>query len=280
MQTLAIAGVGLIGGSLGLALRKRGFTGRILGISSPKTIEMALQRGAIDEGVTLERAAAEADVILLAQPISVILDTIDKLVAVARPDCLITDAGSTKGQICSRASRLPAFLGGHPMAGKEQAGIAVADADLFQGRPWILTTSHDQLRYTPHAGEYIQWLEECGAVPRFFTPEDHDRTVAWTSHVPQLTSTALAAVLAAQLEENALSGASGPGLRDMTRLALSPWPVWKDILATNNEFIYHALGVYIDKLTEIRENLQAQRTGEDFTIAAETALRIRRGSQM
>ncbi len=146
MRTLAIAGVGLIGGSLGLALRKRGFPGTILGISSPKTIETALSRGAIDRGVTLQEAAAEADVILLAQPISVILQTIEELIPIARPDCLITDAGSTKRLICERGGALPCFLGGHPMAGKETTGIGAADADLFSGRPWIFCS--DEVRLT------------------------------------------------------------------------------------------------------------------------------------
>lgn len=280
MQTLAIAGVGLIGGSFGLALRKRGFTGRILGISSPRTIETAIRRGAIDQGVTLQEAAAQADVILLAQPISVILDTIQALIPVARPDCLVTDAGSTKQLICEAGAKLPMFLGGHPMAGKEQPGIEAADADLFQGRPWILTPPNGCIKGTPLVGEYVHWIETCGAVSKVFSPEEHDRTVAWTSHVPQLASTALASVLLGEVDENKVAEASGPGLRDMTRLALSPWPVWRDIIGTNTACIDHALGVYIDKLTKIRENLQTQRTGEEFAIAAEIASRIRRGPQM
>jgi prephenate dehydrogenase len=111
------------------------------------------------------------------------------------------------------------------------------------------------------------------------TAEQHDLTVALTSHLPQLASTAIASVLHAQISKNQVSQVSGPGLRDMTRLALSPWPVWRDILSTNATAIDHALGVYIDKLTEMRENLQTQRTGEEFTIAAEIAQEIRRGSQ-
>jgi prephenate dehydrogenase len=166
------------------------------------------------------------------------------------------------------------------MAGKEQPGIDAADPDLFQDRPWILTPPNGCIEKTPLASEYISWLKVCGAIPKIFTPEDHDRTVAWTSHVPQLLSTALASVLRSEIEENKVTEASGPGLRDMTRLALSPWPVWKDIVATNARSIDHALGVYIDKLTEMRENLQTQRTGEEFAIAAEIALRIRRGPQM
>jgi len=279
LQTVAIAGVGLIGGSFGLALRKRGFPGRIVGISSPRTIQTAIERGAIDEGVTLEAAAADADLIFLAQPISVILETIDALVPLARPNCLVTDAGSTKVRICESASRLPRFLGGHPMAGKEQPGIASADPDLFCERPWILTPPKGVISNTLLESEYLGWIETCGSVPVVLTPQQHDQTVAWTSHLPQLASTCLASVLHSQLNANKVSQVSGPGLRDMTRLALSPWLVWRDILSTNAVAIDHVLGVYIDKLTEMRENLQTQRTGEEFTIAAEIAHKIRRGAQ-
>src|SRR3954453_14317993 len=154
MQCVAIAGVGLIGGSFGLALRRGGFTGSIIGVSSPRTIEAACERGAIDRGVTLEEAAESADLLLLAQPISVILETIDRLAPIARPECLITDAGSTKAEIVSRAASLPNFIGAHPMAGKETSGIESADASLFIGRPWILATGPTQITLAPALSAY------------------------------------------------------------------------------------------------------------------------------
>ncbi len=279
MRCIAIAGVGLIGGSFGLALRRGGFSGSILGVSSERTIEAACRRGAIDRGVTLEEAAEAADLLLLAQPISIILETIDRLVPIARPDCIITDAGSTKAEIVTRAERLPNFIGAHPMAGKETSGIESADASLFVGRPWILTLNNSQFTLAPKAGAYLDLIEMCNAVPVLMSPHEHDRVVAWTSHLPQIASTVLAATLSSQISKENITAASGPGLRDVTRLACSSWQLWRDIVETNAGNIQHALSVYIDRLTELRDNLQTQHTAREFTIAAETAKSIRRGPE-
>src|ERR1051325_674432 len=136
---VSIVGVGLIGGSFALALRKAGYRGRIIGVSSARTIERALQLGVIDEAMPLDEAAAKSDVLYLAQPIGQILDTLDRLSAISLGDTLVTDAGSTKRAIMARARHIPRFVGGHPMAGKESRGVEVADADLFQRRPHALT---------------------------------------------------------------------------------------------------------------------------------------------
>ena len=279
MQCVAIAGVGLIGGSFGLALRRGGFSGSILGVSSPRTIESACRRGAIDSGVTLEEAAERADLLLLAQPISVILETIDRLAPIARPECLITDAGSTKAEIVKRAASLPNFIGAHPMAGKETSGIESADASLFIGRPWILATGDGQSTLAPNAGAYLDLIRVCNAVPVLMSPQEHDRVVAWTSHLPQMVSTVLAATLCDQISKENLTTASGPGLKDVTRLASSSWQLWRDIVDTNVGNIQHALSVYIDRLTELRDNLQTPHTADEFTIAAETAKSLRRGPE-
>lgn len=278
MRCIAIAGVGLIGGSMGLALRKAGFDGEILGVSSPATIRQAVSAAAIDRGVSLEEAARVADVLYLAQPISGILETIRRLKPIARPDCLVTDAGSTKSAIVAAAAGLPLFLGGHPMAGKESRGVSSADADLFHGKTYVLTPgpegrdeAHRELTHT-----FVKWISLCGAVPVFFSPAEHDRLVAFTSHVPQLMSTALGSVLAAHVTESRDLSVSGSGLRDMLRLASSSWDIWRDILVTNKENIEHALNVYIDKLTEMRENLQTSQQGEEFLRAAEFAKELRR----
>ncbi|HSV13378.1 MAG TPA: prephenate dehydrogenase/arogenate dehydrogenase family protein, partial [Tepidisphaeraceae bacterium] len=141
MNTVAIAGVGLIGGSFALALRKAGFQGTIIGVSSPATVQKALSLGVIDEAMPLAEAVSAADLVYLAQPISQILETLDVL----DTDALVTDAGSTKAVICDRARRLKRFVGGHPMAGKESRGVEHADADLFRGRPYVLTMHEPQL---------------------------------------------------------------------------------------------------------------------------------------
>jgi prephenate dehydrogenase len=275
MRIFAIAGVGLIGGSMGLALRKAGFTGDILGISSPRTIAHAVERGAIDRGVSLEEAAATADVLYLAQPVSVILSTLDRLPSLVRSGCLVTDAGSTKSEIVRRAAAIPLFVGGHPLAGKESRGVESADPDLFRGRTYVLTPRTGEDSTPVQVESFVRWLSLCGAVTVFLRAEEHDRIVAFTSHLPQLASTALALTVGSQVQDAQQLSISGPGLRDTTRLALSSWEIWHDIVATNTAFIQHALNVYIDKLTALRDNLPTQRTGEQFTLAAGVASKLR-----
>jgi prephenate dehydrogenase len=276
METVAIIGVGLIGGSFGLALKSAGFRGRIVGVSSPQTIEKALRRGAVDEGASLEEAAPRADLIYLAGPIHAILETIPALDGLARPGALVTDAGSTKRRICEAGSRLRGalFLGGHPMAGKEKRGVEEADAELFRGRPWLLTPSRREDLKTPAAREFVQWLERIGAEPRVMTPEEHDRTVALSSHLPQMLSTALAASLE---EKPGVERAAGPGLVDMTRLALSGWDIWRDILETNRDEIVAAIGLYEERLRALKARLEQGLPEEEFRRGAEFSLRLREG---
>jgi prephenate dehydrogenase len=274
METVAIIGVGLIGGSFGLALKSAGFRGRIVGVSSPQTLEKALRRGAIDQGATLERAVPQADLIYLAGPIHAILETIPALDGLARPGALATDAGSTKRRICEAGSRLRGalFLGGHPMAGKEKRGVEEADAELFRGRPWLLTPPRREDLETPAAREFVQWLERIGAEPRVMTPEEHDRTVALSSHLPQMLSTALAAALE---ERPGVERAAGPGLVDMTRLALSGWDIWRDILETNRDEIVAAIGLYEERLRALKARLEQGLPEEDFQRGAAFARKLR-----
>jgi prephenate dehydrogenase len=282
MQSVAIVGVGLIGGSFGLALRAAGFTGRIVGVSSPATIEHATAMGAIDNGVTLDEAAQTCDLIYLAQPIAVIGRTLDKIGSIARSETLITDVGSTKAQIVERAGRTvrhAQFIGGHPMAGKESRGVSAACADLFRDRPYILTPVESSGLSTPAVGVFTEWLKRCGANTVTVSPEQHDRAVAFISHLPQMASTALAACLAEKPDAVEALELAGPGLVDMSRLALSSYDIWQDILATNTENIEHALSVYIDKLTEVRDNLQTLSLGPVFATASGVANRIRRQNQ-
>jgi prephenate dehydrogenase len=279
MESVAIVGVGLIGGSFGLALRSAGFKGSIVGVSSPVTIEAAIARGAIDTGATLEFAARECDLIYLAQPISTIENTLEELAPIVRADCLITDAGSTKVRIVENAKKLvekAEFLGGHPMAGKETRGVSSASPDLFKGRPYVLTPSDPSQLNTPLASGLISWIERCGAHIITVTPDEHDRAVAFTSHLPQMASTALTVCINDALQNEEHLRLAGPGLVDMSRLALSSFDIWGDIVATNTENIEHALQVYIDKLTDLRDNLQTQRLGDVFATATEIATRIRR----
>jgi prephenate dehydrogenase len=278
METVAIAGVGLIGGSFALAIQKAGFRGRILGVSSPSTIEAAISAGVIHAGATLQEAAEQADLLYLAQPIRTILKTITSIADIVRPGCLVTDAGSTKGEIVSHAVQKLTrcqFLGGHPMAGKTSRGVLSADADLFDGRPYVLTPNNDSDLQLPAAQELLSWVRKIGAVPVVLSPAQHDRTVALTSHLPQLASSALAATLAGRLDDEQLR-VSGPGLADTTRLAQSSFEIWEDILMTNSAAIDEALSDYIDKLQIFRQNLTNPYLGKEFEVAAEVARKFRR----
>jgi prephenate dehydrogenase len=256
IEAAGIVGVGLIGGSFGLALRKAGFEGPILGISSPRSIERAVGRGAIDRGATLEEAAAVCDLLFLSQPISGILETLRKLDPLVRTDALVTDAGSTKQAIADEAQRSLrrcAFLGGHPMAGKELRGVAAADADLFRGRPWVFT-SEPLTSGLDHP--FRKWVAAFGAREIVLDPVRHDRLVAFSSHLPQLASTALASLLGDRAPEAAT--VAGPGLLDSTRLAMSSFNLWRDILETNKAEVSAALDAYIGKLTALRSDFESE----------------------
>jgi prephenate dehydrogenase len=278
MQSVAIVGTGLIGASFGLALRETGFRGPILGVSSVSAIQEARQAGAIDRSATLAEAAAECDLIFLSQSIGRILDTIRHLNPLARPGALITDAGSTKRQILETARqsiRRCQFLGGHPLAGKERRGASAAEAGLFRGHTWALTPDDPSQLDTPAAREFIGWIERAGARPLVLDADEHDRVVALTSHLPQLASTALAATVAGDLKAPAHFRVAGPGLSDMTRLALSSYDLWRDILATNAEHIDRALGAYIQKLEHMRENLRTRQLQDEFCRGAGLAKQVR-----
>jgi prephenate dehydrogenase len=286
VRSVAIFGVGLIGGSFALALRRAGFTGPILGVSSPSTINHAVALGAIDRGCSLEEAASTADLILLAQPIRVILDTLPALDPLVRPDTLITDVGSTKSEIVARAAACLTrcqFLGGHPLAGKETRGVQAASAALFDNRTWVLTPRSASELDSPPAAAFLHWLRLTGAVPSALDPAEHDRILAFTSHLPQLVSTALAAALSSALPHHDLAASHlfGPALLDATRLALSPYGIWRDILETNKPAIRSALECYIIELQQVMELIDSPPESgleREFSAAAEFSNGIRRPS--
>ncbi len=281
MNTVAIFGVGLIGGSFALALREAGFTGRIIGVSSPDTVRRALDLRVIDEGLPAREAAQAADLLYLAQPISRILELLSELDAWVRPDALITDVGSTKSTIVERATSTISrcqFLGGHPMAGREQRGVEAAEADLFQGRPYVLTPGSGHELDTPQARQFADWIVKIGAFRVVLDAAEHDRVVAYTSHLPQLASTAIAALLEGRAEPQ--TRVFGPALVDATRLALSSFDIWGDILVTNQPAVQAALQSYIAKLTELSRVLDRDptRMREHFERAAKFAGKVRDSS--
>jgi prephenate dehydrogenase len=266
-EVVSVVGVGLIGGSFALALRKAGFAGRIIGVSSPETVRAALELGVIDEALPLPKAAEQSDLMYLAQPIGRILETLDVIDQYVKPGTLITDAGSTKAAIVARAEQKIGrgrFVGGHPMAGKQSRGVAEAEADLFEGRPYVLTSPDEQLEC---------WIKRMGARVVILDAEEHDRLVALTSHLPQLISTALAASIGG---EPGASRLAGPAAVDLTRLALSSYEIWRDIFVTNSVPIDVALGAFINRLEELRAKLRDPEIEREFARAAAAAEDLRR----
>lgn len=275
MNTVAIVGVGLIGGSFGLALRNAGFQGDIIGVSSPPALDAGLRSGAISTAATLEQAAARADLIYLSQPVDRILQSLEQLGPLVPAHCLITDAGSTKTAIVHKAAeciQTATFLGGHPIAGKEVRGAEAADAELFRNRPYVLTPRNPV--QTPASLNFRSWLQRIGADVIEMSAEDHDATLAFTSHLPQLLSSALAAALARQPNPNILR-VFGTGLLDMTRLALSPPDLWLSILRTNKLQINAALESMIEVLLEVKISLETGELNALLHSGAAVALQLR-----
>jgi prephenate dehydrogenase len=279
MQHVTIIGTGLIGASFGLALRRSGFSGTITGVSSPRAIDDAVACGAIDRGATLEAAVPQADLVFLSQTIGRIMDTLRHLDSLLKPGALVTDAGSTKCEIVDLAReriRRAQFLGGHPMAGKERRGASAADGELFRGRTWVLTPDDPSELETPAVVEFLGWVEKIGARVLTLESDEHDRVVSLTSHLAQLASTALAATVSDKIGAQSRLQVAGPGLEDMTRLAMGSYDLWRDILATNRDHIDRALAQYIQKLEHIRENLRTRQLQEEFERGAALASKLRR----
>jgi prephenate dehydrogenase len=259
MDCVAIVGVGLLGGSFARALRQHGFSGRILGVSSAATLRAALDLAVIDEGLPLELALPRADLVFLAQPIAQIVEILPRLDPHLRPGALVTDVGSTKRAIVSAGDegiQRGVFLGGHPMAGKELAGVQNSDARLFENSTWFLTPSGRDMLDRPPASEFVEWIVRIGAAPVPIAADQHDELVAFTSHLPQLLSTTLAALIQETIGLTKARVAAGRGLLDMTRLAESDYRIWKDIIATNPDRIVDALDAYLRRLSALRDEIQ------------------------
>jgi prephenate dehydrogenase len=276
IRQITIIGTGLIGGSLGLALKKRKLVGRIVGCDRPAVLERAQDRGTIDTGVTNPvEAMRGSSVVVLATPVITILDLIERLGPALPTKTLLTDVGSTKGQVVARAqksmgkSARQQFLAGHPMAGKEQAGVELADADLFEGAAWFVTPVPGQDVYSGLCGEFLEWVERLGARIANLPAAEHDQLCAWISHLPQMISTALAASLVDEFGGAPLLEAGGRALREMTRISSSPYSMWRDIAITNKKNIADALQKLEQRLAHIRENLDSRELAVEFERAHE-----------
>ncbi|MBZ5515294.1 MAG: prephenate dehydrogenase/arogenate dehydrogenase family protein [Acidobacteriia bacterium] len=278
---ISIIGLGLIGGSWGLALKERSVKARRVGCDKPEVLERALAAGAVDEGSTDPLAAArDADLIILATPVGVILDLLPQFKAAAAPRALITDVGSTKRLICQRAREAfgdePLFLGGHPLAGKERSGLENASAALFEGARYVLTPLLPDHLADERIKAFSALVEQLGARPFVTEASTHDRAVAFLSHLPQLVSTGLASMTAEQGTEDFLPlELAASGFRDATRLAESPYNLWRDICLTNIENIQSALESLIEKLEAMKLHLSDRELEREFRQARKLREQLR-----
>ena len=257
-EKVGIVGLGLIGGSIALAARQLWPGGLVIGVDEKAVLETAMVRHAIDVAADDLGVLAEVDLVILAAPVRQNLERLDELERHVQGPTVVTDVGSTKREIVERAEALPkrfSFVGGHPLGGAPRSGLEHARPDLFKNRPWLFTPTGDGLG--PILERLQQFVEALGARPHIMSPADHDRLLAFISHLPQLTASALMHVVGGTAGADGLA-LTGRGLADTTRLASSPATIWRDICASNADEIRNALDQLIGELERLRDGL-----GED-----------------
>ena len=276
-KQVTIIGTGLIGGSIGLALKKRHLAGRIVGFDHTPVLKRAKDCGAIEAGFSSPgEAVCGSDLVVLATPVLTILDLVARLGPALNAHTLVTDVGSTKTDIALQAVKSfgsnagQRFLPGHPMAGKEHAGVEFADPDLFEGATWLFTPLPRQDPYVGLCGEFLHCAEKMGARVAILDPVAHDRFCAWISHLPQMISTAVAAALVDEFGPEApLLDIGGRALHELTRISSSPYSMWRDIAISNKKNIADALHKLEQRLAHLRENLDTRELAAEFERAHE-----------
>jgi prephenate dehydrogenase len=272
-QRVTVVGTGLIGGSFALALREKFPEIEITGCDRAPVLERALASKIITRGESDSAIAVrDADLIYIAMPIGATMDSFPAIAAAAKPNALVTDAASTKATVCQAAARhftgSAKFLGGHPMAGKENSGIEHASADLFRGSRYALIGNESQS--DPRATAFTELLKAIGAEPVWCDADTHDWAVGIVSHLPQMLAVALASVVRDETDETGLPlTLAGPGLKDSLRLAGSPYTTWRDVALTNRENIARALDRMTQAIDHLRTRLGSKDLGDEFTAANE-----------
>ncbi len=259
-DTVAVAGVGLIGGSLGLALRSRGLARRVVGlVRRQATVEAAIALGALDAGSTDPSIVRGAELIVLAPPVLTMPAIAAEIAPHLTAGSLVTDVGSTKSRLVRELPLiLPpavAFVGGHPMAGSEKGGVEAARADLFEGAVYVLTPVAET--DAPSLARMAGLVRALGAVPVEMEPALHDEAVARISHLPHVAAAVVAeAAIAGTLPLDILRLLVAGGFKTTTRIAASPPEMWRDICLTNREAMLDVLSQAAARLDSFREALQ------------------------
>ncbi len=270
---IVVIGLGLIGGSLGLALHEAHEPGwDVIGyVRRPELAAQMLSLGVVDRVETnLRQVVQEADVVVVATPVVAVRDVLSQISSSVPRGCVVTDTASTKFEVMKWAEELlpPTvnFIGGHPMAGKETYGVQAAEASLFRERMWCLTPSR---RASPASVKQItSILSKVGAIPLVMDAREHDNLVAGISHLPMLLSAALTSVTTSSSSWQAMSRLAASGYRDLTRLAAGSPEVNSDICITNKEAIVSWIDQFIDELEEYRALVRAGDEGLQRKLAA------------
>jgi prephenate dehydrogenase len=283
LHRVTVIGLGLMGGSLALALRRAGLATHIVGCGRQVLIDRACEMSAIDSGsVDPGEAVAESDYVFLCTPVETSIALLAQIAPRLRPGALVSDVGSTKVTFAAAAQELfgpqaaERVLPGHPLAGRELSGLEHASADLYNGCVWVLTPLADRAadgaELTAAQQDLVSVLQAIGARVVLSTAQEHDRTLAYTSHLPQMLSTGLALALAEafQADDAALQVHAG-GLRTMLRLAGSEPKMWEQIAASNRENISEALERMEAALRTLRESLGQPEFRAKFEQAREFA---------
>lgn len=250
---VAIIGVGLIGGSIALAMKKRKLAAKIIGVSRhKKTLSLAKKRGAIDSGSQDIRIIKDADLLIFATPVNKTMELSPAVSRIIRPDCIVTDAGSTKEEIVAKLNRIfPKFVGSHPLAGSEKRSIANACPDLFRDSLCILTPGQN---CDPIALAKIKKMwNSLGAKTVFFKPGAHDKILSFTSHLPHLAAFSLIGAVPKRYLKFAASG-----LKDATRIAASDGELWRDIFLSNRKNMLKAIKLFRQSLAQIEAAVRKQ----------------------
>ncbi len=275
MERIAIIGLGLIGGSIGLAIKRANIEGvEVAGTArSWETVRKAKKAGAIDvEAHSPAEAAEGARVVIVASPIMTVRSIFEEIAPVLAPGTIVTDVASTKGNVAQWAKEiLPEtmhFVGGHPMAGKETTGIDSADADLFLGKPWVIAPSAAAGEAAVRA--VVGLAQLVGAEPVFMDPDEHDSYAAAISHLPLVLSSALFSMVFGSAAWPELAKLASSGFRDTTRLASGSPEMAHDIVVTNRENVLHWIDRFQQELSrfrEIIESAEGERVVEAFARA-------------
>lgn len=249
---IAIVGVGLIGGSIGLAARKRKLAGEVIGIGRDAArLDEAVRLGAITAATTqLEQGPKGADLVIVCTPVESIVEHVRQVAAVADRGTLITDAGSTKAEIVRELDGVSPFIGSHPLAGNEKGGVQHASADLFEGRTVIVTPT--QKSSASQLQNLKNFWQSLGAKVVEMSAENHDRVVAVTSHLPHLLASAIASATPAEYVT-----LTAGGWQDTTRIAAGDPALWRQIMLANRDNLLAALGQFDRQLAALRQAIEA-----------------------